>query len=300
MPKSARRWGLILLKAFLFLFLSGVLPYIFLFYFARDQPDRIERWTRLLETEFGKVGARAFIHYSLLPVYLSFTFLLVAPIFIFARPNGPPFGGALLSWILLGLSFLFLSAITAGFALVVFQELFGNAQHLRYQAKLSTADIERRAYELWRERGCPVGSPEIDWFRATQEIENARQLSLLIHTLLGSFFASLLSRFMRTGFRLMLALAVTYLCTIYLFASLYGMIARFDRCQFTAPGPSSFLNALYFTLTTAVTIGDPDVHARLPLAKAVVMLQLLAFLAYTVLFFSLAAGAIRKRLSANG
>jgi Protein of unknown function (DUF2934) len=30
--------------------------------------------------------------------------------------------------------------------------------------------ISARAYELWVERGCPVGSPEIDWFRAESEI----------------------------------------------------------------------------------------------------------------------------------
>jgi hypothetical protein len=27
-----------------------------------------------------------------------------------------------------------------------------------------------RAYKLWQERGCPIGSPEEDWLRAEQEI----------------------------------------------------------------------------------------------------------------------------------
>lgn len=26
--------------------------------------------------------------------------------------------------------------------------------------------IERLAYSYWEERGCPFGSPEVDWFRA--------------------------------------------------------------------------------------------------------------------------------------
>lgn len=26
------------------------------------------------------------------------------------------------------------------------------------------------AYEFWQERGCPIGSPEVDWFRAEEEI----------------------------------------------------------------------------------------------------------------------------------
>ena len=30
--------------------------------------------------------------------------------------------------------------------------------------------IEKLAYAYWQERGCPVGSPEIDWFRAEQQL----------------------------------------------------------------------------------------------------------------------------------
>ena len=30
--------------------------------------------------------------------------------------------------------------------------------------------IEVRAYELWTQRGCPIGSPEIDWYQAEEEI----------------------------------------------------------------------------------------------------------------------------------
>jgi hypothetical protein len=28
------------------------------------------------------------------------------------------------------------------------------------------SDIANLAYRLWQERGCPIGSPEEDWFRA--------------------------------------------------------------------------------------------------------------------------------------
>jgi len=34
------------------------------------------------------------------------------------------------------------------------------------------AEIAARAHELWMERGCPVGSPEVDWFRATEELRS--------------------------------------------------------------------------------------------------------------------------------
>ena len=30
-------------------------------------------------------------------------------------------------------------------------------------------DIERRAFQLWQDRGCPLGSPEVDWKHADQE-----------------------------------------------------------------------------------------------------------------------------------
>jgi hypothetical protein len=34
------------------------------------------------------------------------------------------------------------------------------------------------AYALWQERGCPEGSPEVDWFRAEQEFATRRAIPL--------------------------------------------------------------------------------------------------------------------------
>jgi hypothetical protein len=31
-------------------------------------------------------------------------------------------------------------------------------------------DIAQLAYALWQERGCPIGSPESDWFEAEQKL----------------------------------------------------------------------------------------------------------------------------------
>ncbi len=31
-------------------------------------------------------------------------------------------------------------------------------------------EIEARAHELWIQRGCPIGSPDEDWFRAEEEL----------------------------------------------------------------------------------------------------------------------------------
>jgi hypothetical protein len=36
------------------------------------------------------------------------------------------------------------------------------------------AEIELRAYALWQERGTPIGTPEVDWFRAEDELKTRR------------------------------------------------------------------------------------------------------------------------------
>jgi hypothetical protein len=36
-------------------------------------------------------------------------------------------------------------------------------------------EIAARAYRCWHERGCPHGSPDIDWTRAEQELRTERQ-----------------------------------------------------------------------------------------------------------------------------
>jgi hypothetical protein len=32
-------------------------------------------------------------------------------------------------------------------------------------------EISALAYALWIQRGCPLGSPEVDWFRAEEELK---------------------------------------------------------------------------------------------------------------------------------
>lgn len=39
------------------------------------------------------------------------------------------------------------------------------------------SQIAAAAYELWQARGCPVGSPEDDWFRAERELKAAQHES---------------------------------------------------------------------------------------------------------------------------
>ncbi len=35
---------------------------------------------------------------------------------------------------------------------------------------LNHEEVARLAYQFWEERGCPVGSSEVDWWRAEQEL----------------------------------------------------------------------------------------------------------------------------------
>ncbi len=38
-----------------------------------------------------------------------------------------------------------------------------------------TNDISMLAYALWQQRGCPYGSPEIDWIEAESQLNNKPQ-----------------------------------------------------------------------------------------------------------------------------
>ena len=35
----------------------------------------------------------------------------------------------------------------------------------------SHADIAALAFQLWKDRGCPEGSPEVDWYEAERQLE---------------------------------------------------------------------------------------------------------------------------------
>jgi hypothetical protein len=44
----------------------------------------------------------------------------------------------------------------------------------------SHEDIERRAFELWEQRGRPVGTPEVDWFKAAEETSRTELDDVLV------------------------------------------------------------------------------------------------------------------------
>jgi len=36
--------------------------------------------------------------------------------------------------------------------------------------RLNESDLSAHAYELWQDRDCPIGSPDVDWFRAAEDL----------------------------------------------------------------------------------------------------------------------------------
>ena len=37
--------------------------------------------------------------------------------------------------------------------------------------------IQALAYDLWLQRGCPIGSPEDDWYQAKQELKGRSEIA---------------------------------------------------------------------------------------------------------------------------
>ena len=46
----------------------------------------------------------------------------------------------------------------------------GHERHAAHVTNLDPNAIAIRAYELWRQRGSPQGSPETDWFEAERQL----------------------------------------------------------------------------------------------------------------------------------
>jgi DUF2934 family protein len=52
------------------------------------------------------------------------------------------------------------------------EALIADAPAVGADMEAMRGQIEALAYQLWVERGCPVGSPEVDWWRAEDEMRN--------------------------------------------------------------------------------------------------------------------------------
>jgi len=53
-----------------------------------------------------------------------------------------------------------------------FEHAQQSQQNPRVEPQAAESAIAARAYELWQARGCPLGSPERDWFQAAEELRS--------------------------------------------------------------------------------------------------------------------------------
>ncbi len=53
----------------------------------------------------------------------------------------------------------------------------------QFPDSMEKKEIASVAYALWQSRGCPLGSPEADWFRAEREVRARRPAAILDHPL---------------------------------------------------------------------------------------------------------------------
>jgi hypothetical protein len=45
----------------------------------------------------------------------------------------------------------------------------------REATRMTHEDVATRAYYCWQERGCPDGSPDVDWRRAEEELQAGKE-----------------------------------------------------------------------------------------------------------------------------
>jgi hypothetical protein len=86
---------------------------------------------------------------------------------------------------------------------------------------------------------------------------------------------------------------LSYLLQIYLFAIGYRLIYAWDHGAFTEP-LINVVPTFYFSIATIATVGYGDIAPKSDLSRAVASLEILTGVAYSVFFFSVAAGFLRE------
>lgn len=85
----------------------------------------------------------------------------------------------------------------------------------------------------------------------------------------------------------------SYLGTIVVFAAAYYQIGTGDTAAFKEP-ISEVIDAVYFSVVTAATVGYGDIRPVDTWARILVIAQIFLSLIYTIFFFSVAASFMRE------
>lgn len=97
--------------------------------------------------------------------------------------------------------------------------------------------------------------------------------------------------------RALLSITVlSYALTIYVFGLLYLAISQYVKCSFK-PAFGNLMDAVYFSTTTIATVGFGDFVPNNSYTRALVGVEILAGVAYSVFFFSIIAGFLRDSTS---
>jgi hypothetical protein len=89
---------------------------------------------------------------------------------------------------------------------------------------------------------------------------------------------------------------LSYFLVIYEYAISYTLLSRLDAQAFNI-GRLTLFDAIYFSLSTAATVGFGDIVPRSTLARVFVMAEILLTFAYVVFLFSVLGSAVRARVS---
>ena len=90
----------------------------------------------------------------------------------------------------------------------------------------------------------------------------------------------------------MLIGVLSYFLVIYQYAISYTFLSRLDAQAFNI-GKLSLFDAIYFSLTTAATVGFGDIVPTSTTARAFVMAEILLTFSYVVFIFSVLGSAMR-------
>lgn len=104
--------------------------------------------------------------------------------------------------------------------------------------------------------------------------------------------------------KLLALIFVPYGLTVYFFAILYGLISHLCADSFRVWGVScrglTLFQSLYFSLTTASTVGYGDIAPNRPCAYIAVMAEIILSLFFAVFLFSVVGSAILESAKGPG
>lgn len=89
---------------------------------------------------------------------------------------------------------------------------------------------------------------------------------------------------------------LSYFLVIYQYAISYTLLSRLDAHAFNI-GRLTLFDAVYFSLSTAATVGFGDIVPSSTLARVFVMAEILLTFAYVVFLFSVLGSSLRARAS---